>query len=179
MNKKVTRLLSTATILLVFAGLAPLLAQSEEQIEKFKKEREAYFTEKLELTDAEAKAFWPLYNDFYNRKMKLVEDERNTYSYAHKNAENLSDEEILEVLAKAGKLKLDQLKLEEEYYQGKFLKALPAQKVLKLGKVEWDFRRHLMRELRGQGRGEQGRRGGGQGGDKDSSPTFPPPALYL
>ena len=166
MNKTITQFFTGTFLLLFFAGLAPLMGQSEEQIEKFKKDRKIYFTEKLEITDEEAKAFWPLYDDFSNRKMKLVEDERNTYSYAHKNADNLSDQEILDILKKVNKLKEDQLKLEAEYYQDKFLKALPAQKVLKLGKVEWDFRRHLMRELRGQGHGDQGKKGGGQGGSK-------------
>ncbi len=174
MNKNITRFLTGTFLLLFFAGLDPLMGQSEEQIEKFKKERKAYFTEKLELTENEAKAFWPLYDDFSNRKMKLVEDERNTYSYAHKNAENLSDQEILDILKKVNKLKEDQLKLEAEYYQDKFMKALPAKKVLKLGKVEWDFRRHLMRELRGQGQGhrDQGKKGGGQGPS-----AMPPPPM--
>ena len=182
MNKIITRFLSGTFLLLFFAGMAPLMGQSEEQIEKFKKERKAYFTEKLELTDSEAKAFWPLYDDFSNRKMKLVEDERNTYSYAHKNADNLSDQEILDILKKVNKLKEDQLKLEAEYYQDKFMKSLPARKVLKLGKVEWDFRRHLMRELRGQGRRDQGKKGGGQGGSersKQESEPMPPPVLDL
>ena len=79
-------------------------AQTEEQIEKFNEEREVYFNEKLELTESEKKAFWPLYNDFNNRKMKLMEEERNTFRYAHKNAENLSDEEIKEILARILKL---------------------------------------------------------------------------
>jgi len=180
MNKTITRFLTGTFLLLFFAGLAPLMGQSEEQIEKFKKERKTYFTEKLELTDDEAKAFWPLYDDFSNRKMKLVEDERNTYSYAHKNAENLSDQEIIDILKKVNKLKEDQLKLEAEYYQDKFIKALPAKKVLKLGKVEWDFRRHLMRELRGQGRGDQGKKGGGQGsgeGKGQGPSAMPPPPV--
>lgn len=177
------RTLSLAAILLLMAAVTTINAQSEEQIEKFKKERVAFFTERLELTDAEAKAFWPLYEDFSNRKMKLVEDERNTYSYAHKNADNLSDKEIMEILAKASKLKEQQLELEVEYYQDKFLEALPAKKVLKLGKVEWDFRRHLYRELRGQGRdgrgrdgqGREGRPGGGKSSDQGPHPMPPPP----
>jgi hypothetical protein len=182
MNKTITRFLTGTFLLLFFAGLSPLMGQSEEQIEKFKEERKTYFTEKLELTDEEAKAFWPLYDDFHNRKMKLVEDERNTYSYAHKNAENLSDQEILETLKKVNKLKEDQLKLEAEYYQDKFMKALPAQKVLKLGKVEWDFRRHLMRELRDQGKkgGSQGgNQGGSQRGNQESSPMPHPPMDFF
>ena len=139
-----------------------MMAQSKEQIEKFKEERKLYFTEELELSDSEAKAFWPLYDDFQNRKMKLVEDERNTWSYAHKNAENITDMEILETLNKGYNLKEKQLELEREYYQEKFLDALPAKKVLKLGKVEWDFRRHLIRKLREDGKGRGGK-GGGSG----------------
>ena len=149
-------------------------------IDKFNKERTAYFTEKLELNDAEEKAFWPLYEDFHNRKMKLIEDERNTWSYAHKNANNLTDKEILETLEKGYTLKEKQLALEEEYYQDKFLKALPAKKVLKLGKVEWDFRRYLLNELRGQGRGH-GSRGKGTGTSPDTKkqiPMDPEPCMF-
>ena len=159
---------------------ATLLAQSQEQIDKFNKERTAYFTEKLELSHAESKAFWPLYEDFHNRKMKLIEDERYIWSYAHKNADNLSDKEILETLEKGYTLKKKQLALEEEYYRDKFLDALPAKKVLKLGKVEWDFRRHLLNELRGQGKGHPGQgKGAGNNPDgKDQVPMAPDPCMF-
>lgn len=166
---------------ILFSTSGILLAQSQEQIEKFNKERTAYFTEKLELSDAESKAFWPLYEDFHNRKMKLIEDERNTWSYAHKNADNLTEKEILETLEKGYSLKKKQLALEEEYYQDKFLNALPAKKVLKLGKVEWDFRRHLLNELRGEGKGHRNQRkgqGSGTGPDaKDQLPKAADPCM--
>ena len=178
MNKTFTRTIAITVFLVFSTCMVPLVAQSEEQIEKFKKERETYFTERLELTGSESEAFWPLYNDFYNRKMKLVEDERNSFSYAHKNAENLSDEEITETLDKIRKLKEEQLTLETEYYQVKFMKVLPPKKVLKLYKVEWDFRRHLLRQLRNQGEEKDNRSrrdGGGRSNDvpgpQDLSPT--------
>lgn len=152
MKSRVTYIL--IAVLFLFTTSGTLLAQSQEQIEKFNEERKVYFTEKLELTDSEALAFWPLYEDFQNRKMKLVEDERNTWMYAHKNADNLSDKEILETLEKGFTLKDKQQELEREYYQEKFLDALPAKKVLKLGKVEWDFRRHLIHKLRDEGKGK-------------------------
>lgn len=158
MKRKILYFLSVGVFIFVYSGT--LQAQSQEQIEKFNEERKTYFTDKLELTDQESKAFWPLYEDFQNRKMKLVEDERNTWSYAHKNAENLSDKEILETLEKGYTLKDKQLELEREYYEGKFLQALPAKKVLKLGKVEWDFRRHLLRQLREDRDGNRGQRSG-------------------
>ncbi len=106
--------------------------------------------------------------------MKLIEDERNTWSYAHKNADNLTEKEILETLEKGYSLKKKQLALEEEYYQDKFLNALPAKKVLKLGKVEWDFRRHLLNELRGKGKGHRNqRKGQGSGTGPDAKNQLP------
>ena len=177
MKRTFTRTIAITVFLVFSTCMVQLVAQSEEQIEKFKKERETYFTEHLELTESESEAFWPLYNDFYNRKMKLVEDERNSFSYAHKNAANLSDEEITETLDKIRKLKEEQLTLETEYYKEKFMKVLPPKKVLKLYKVEWDFRRHLLRQIRNQGQDKDNRskRGSGRSNDhpvpQDISPT--------
>jgi len=177
MNKRVIYYLAATVFLFTTSGT--LLAQSQEQIDKFNQERKTYFTEQLELTEAESKAFWPLYDDFHNRKMKLVEDERNTWIYAHKNADNLTDKEILETLEKAYTLKDKQLQLEREYYQEKFLDALPAKKVLKLGKVEWDFRRYLIRKLREDGQGRRGQGGSGKPSEEaEPLPMAPIPYLH-
>ena len=147
--------------MLIWTG--SLRAQSEEQIEKFKQEREAYFNEKLDLTDAEAKAFWPVYNDYQNRKTKHHEEERNTYRYCNDNAANMSDEEIVETLDKILGIRSEMCELEQEYYGNKFQKVLPPKKVLMLNKVEMDFRRYLMREIRRRGQGSEGGQGRRQG----------------
>ena len=177
MKQKVIFILSS--VLFLFTTSGTLIAQSQEQIDKINKERKIYYTEKLELSDLESKAFWPLYEDFNNRKMKLVEDERNTWMYAHKNADNLSDKEILETLDKAYNLKEKQLELEREYYQKKFLEALPTKKVLKLGKVEWDFRRYLLHKLREEGQGKRSQRGGSSKGTDGAEPSPMGPTPYL
>ena len=179
MNRTVITSVASVALLFFVAGLMPLMAQSEEQIERFKKEREVYYNENLELTEAEAKVFWPVYNDFRMRKMKCITEERNSFKYAHENAENLSDKEINEILDKIRTLKQEQFKLEIDYYQNKFPKVLSPKKVLKLYKVEWDFRGHLIRQLRNQGHGERGNRGGrtGAGPERGPLPMDPPPAL--
>jgi hypothetical protein len=164
MNQRVLKF--SAAVVFLFTSSGFLFAQNQEQIDRLNEERKAYFNEKLELTAAEIKAFWPLYDDFQNRKMKLVEDERNTYQYAFKNADHLSEAEILENLEKVYTLKDKQIELESEYYQDKFLKALPAKKVLMLGKVEWDFRRYLLQQLRDREGGHRGQ-GGGAGNNPE------------
>jgi hypothetical protein len=169
-----------AVTFLLFSLSGTLFAQSQEQIDKFNQERRAYFTKELALSDSESKAFFPLYEDFQNRKMKLVEDERNTWMYAYNNAENLSEEEIQETLEKAYSLKEQQLKLEKQYYQEKFLKALPAKKVLSLGKVEFDFRRYLLHQLREdrEDNNSQGGRSSRRSESPGSVPMIPLPYPY-
>lgn len=179
MYRKIIYTLSAVLFLVSFNGMGTLMAQTQEQIDQFNEERRAYFTDKLELTEAEGKAFWPLYEDFANRKMKLVEDEHSTYGYAHKNADNLSDKEIRETLAKAFRLKEEQLALEKDFYQNKFMTVLPAKKVMKLGKVEWDFRRYLIRKLREEGRDKKGQGGGSGQKSKGAEPLPLVPSPYM
>jgi hypothetical protein len=173
MKTTITRSIASAILMLSTVWILPLLAQTEDQIEKFKQEREVYFNEKLELTDAEIKAFWPIYNDFFNRKMKLAEDERNTFEYAFKNASNLSDQEINTNLKKIRDLKEQQIQLENQYYQDKFPRVLPPKKVLKLYNVEWEFRRHLLRKLREQAPSSNKPQGGRSGGADHPMPLYP------
>lgn len=171
-SQKLSFIISLA--LLLAGGTA--LAQSEEQIKKFNEEREAYFNEKLDLSTSEKDAFWPVYNDFTKRKMKVQEEERNTFKYSNENADNLSDEEINEILANILKYKKEVFELEQNYYKSKFPKVLPPEKVLKLYKVEWDFRRHLVGILRGSGHGKgKGRGAGPDGPEKEQEPQFPEP----
>ncbi len=172
MKRRITPNLMTivSLSLLILSGAAN--AQSEEQIKKFNQDREAYFNEKLQLSASEQKAFWPVYNDFTNRKMKVMEEERNTFRYSNENAGNLSDREINEILARILDYKEQVFKLEQEYYRERFPAVLPPQKVLKLYKVEWDFRKHLVGKLRGEGKGD-GPGGGNRPHDPEHNPMAP------
>lgn len=169
-TKKITCKLTGILVLALMIWGGAVNAQSEEQIKKFNQERESYFNEKLELTASEKQAFWPVYEDFTHRKMKVLEEERNTFKYSNENADNLSDEEINEILDRILDYKRQVFKLEQEYYKDKFPKVLPPEKVLKLYRVEWDFRRHLVRKLRGDGHGKGGGRGPGGSGSGPGAP---------
>ncbi len=185
MKKRITRSLAFqflvvfSTFLVGSTWSLPMMAQSQEQIEKFNQERKTYFTKHLELTESESKAFWPVYNDFHNRKMKIVEEERNNFSYMHNNFDNLTDSEITDIIKKISELKKAQLTLEIEYYQDKFMEVLPPKKVLKLYKVEWDFRRHLLRKLRGHQRENGGSKSRGEASGRSRGGMAPPPELLF
>lgn len=177
MKRPNTRVFTVTVLLGLLFLTGTVLAQTEEQIERFNREREAFFTEQLQLTDKEAGVFWPLYNDFQHRKTRIHEDVKNTHRYTQQNLENLSEEEIIETLDKIRNLETELFKLEQEYYHKKLPEVLPPKKVVKLYRVEWEFRRHLIRELRGhEGRGERGKGQGRRGsGPMDPAPMDPAP----
>jgi len=151
----------TITLLLFIAVSLNLAGQSEEQIARFEEEKIAFFTKELQLTEAESEKFWPLYNDFSNRFMKLAEEERNTLRYFHNNQENLNDEEVSDLLDKYLDITNQKHKLEVEYYK-KFKEILPERKVMMLYVAERQFRMHLIRKLKNPGQGPG--QGSGQGG---------------
>jgi hypothetical protein len=163
------------SVLLMLASSGRVQAQSEEQIRKFNEEREAYFNQKLDLSDAEKKAFWPVFNDFNKRKMRLMEEERNTFRYTRDNMENLSEKEMKETMDRILELKEGILALDKEYFGKKFPAILGDEKTMELYMAEWEFRRHLIGKLRG--RDDRPGRGQGQGHGRGEGPPldFPPP----
>ena len=158
--------LCTLVILLAISSVS--FGQTEEQKAKFKQEQIAFFTNELQLTDAESEKFWPLYDDFNNRKMKIAEEEKSILSYFHNNSDNMSESEISESLSKILDIIKRRNKLEIDYHN-KFKEILPEKKVLQLYVVDRQFRRHIIGRLRqgpgqGEGRGRSdGQRPGGQG----------------
>ncbi len=128
-----------------------------EQVEA---ERIAFLTRYLELTSDEAKEFWPVYNDYRNRRELLTQERQSAAWYFNQNWRNLQVDEIEEIADKFISLQVQEAKLSEEYHE-KFRSVLPAVKVMRLYEAENMFRMQLLRRVRGTGAGAPGR---GQGG---------------
>lgn len=107
----------------------------------------AYITEKVGFTPAEAKEFWPVYNEYEakrkevrkNAKMQKMDEKKSIDEMTEKEAELIVDEQINE----AQKM-LDLRKM----YHSKFKAILPATKVLKLYEAEKDFQREMIDKLK-------------------------------
>jgi hypothetical protein len=155
-------------------------AQSEEQLARFEEDKIKFFTEELQLTEEESTVFWPVYNDYSNRKMAIMEEERNLLRYFRSNKENMSDTEITESLNTFMEIWEKKHALEIEYHDT-FKKILPERKVMMIYIAERQFRMHLVKRLRGHGQGNQGgtKRGSGQKRDyRTPPPEAPTPELF-
>jgi Spy/CpxP family protein refolding chaperone len=133
--------------------------------ERIKALRAAFITQQLDLTEKEAQAFWPVFNE-YQEKIKAIND--GTHKQLKKGMENLSDAELEKLLDQelANEEKIVALKRE---YLPKFKGVLPIRKVARLSLVEKQFRMEVLKRVkegpRGDGRGP-GKGPGGNGGGR-------------
>jgi len=120
---------------------APAVAQDkpadnmEVMREKLRADKKAVVAEVLQLTEGEAKAFWPVYNAYqsdmvthYDRLLKLIDTYANSY-------ETMTDVQATTLLQQYLSLERDHVALLTSYLP-RFQKVLPPKKVAKLYQVE-------------------------------------------
>ncbi len=124
--------------LLFFA--ATMMAQNTHdymEVERaaLKTEKKAIVAEAMVFTEEESKVFWPLYNE-YNEKKYVVNTKiyNNIVEYAD-NYETLSDEKAIELWMNSMKYKDELSKLEKTYFKH-FQKILPGKKAARYFQVE-------------------------------------------
>jgi phosphomevalonate kinase len=133
----------------------------QEKIEVLKR---TYISEQLNLTVAEAEKFWPVYNEFNDQRKAI----RKSLKQLEKNSNTITDEKKLSTQID----QISQKKKEEIDLQSAFLKnclpILGVEKTRKLARLEQDFKKKLMQELknRREGGGPGGGRPGGQKGTR-------------
>lgn len=120
-------------LLFTFTGIAGM-AQKKDKNHRLEI-ADSILTVKLELTDAEQKAFLPMFHEFVkakkaNRKKYLPSERKG-----RKKMEDLTDAELNEVLIKRFEFKESDLKLKREYHE-KFKTVLPIKKLAKFYHIE-------------------------------------------
>lgn len=124
-----------------------------EKIEQYKI---AYITEKLDLTPEEAQKFWPVYNKYNNMEDSLHVCEHRMMFKDILDVESMSDDEIKEYVDGRIIHMQRMLELKKAYHQ-ELKNVLPLRKVAELYIAEKNFKRFLLKKLKGFGP-HQGRR---------------------
>jgi len=138
--------------ILLFLTSFPFYAQNEktnEKLEKIKAYKISFLTADLELTPAEAEKFWPLYNNYEDRRYELRHEKMKTY------LRKLNDDTINSISEKQARALLSQMEntnrelyLLRKNYVSSLRKVLPAKKIVMLIKSEKDFNRKLLKQYR-------------------------------
>ncbi len=142
-------ILFTISILFIFSTtygqeMMPKGPRGKQIIEQ---EKIPFYTKKLNLTPDEAKAFWPLYDEYEQKKHDLMKQRRKIGHAIMINDSTINDKKSQELNKSYFKLENDELDLKKAYNE-KFKEVLPIQKVNKLYFVEHQFRIYLLKKLR-------------------------------
>jgi hypothetical protein len=121
------------------------------EIEKrYRSQKIAFITDKMQLSSEEAQVFWPVFREFEAEKDKLAMKIREYRNAFPKDEADMTEEQAIKFLTHLNdhSLAMSELGLE---YQKKFLKVISAKQLLLLRVAENGFRRHLLREFKGKG----------------------------
>jgi len=121
--------------------------QTKIGAEKIHEARVSYITNKIDLTEKEAVAFWPIYNAFIARRKELKDKVNQLREEA--SSEGKTKKQIESSIAKQFKVKQNILS-SEKYYHAKLKKVLPIQKLNKLYGVQENFELDLIKKVRDQ-----------------------------
>lgn len=112
--------------------------------EKIEAAKIGFISERLELTPKQAKAFWPMYNE-YSAKKKEIRKAINQLKI--ENSDNETDAEILDDIKKINLYKQREVDIEKEYVD-KFLTVITPKQLAALYKAEKQFTKILLDKLK-------------------------------
>lgn len=127
-------------LVLSLSGL-PVLAQDKPadnmQLvrDKIKADKKLFVAEGMQLTDAEQKAFWPVYDSYQKDWMKLNDRAAALIQDYAKNYKSMTNEKAKQLTDEYVAIQADQQKMKESYLP-KFRKAIPEIKVARYYQLE-------------------------------------------
>ena len=131
---------------LFFSFSINLFAQqrSEADIKAFQAEKEKIIMQEANLTQEEARLFFPLYHEMSKKRFEVNRDARKSMKLIY-TQEKVSDADYQKAINNLFKAKEVELELEKEYY-AKFRQILPAKKVFQVSVAEAKMTKELLKK---------------------------------
>lgn len=121
--------------------------EHEDRWEKYRAEKVAFLTNKLDLSPHEAEIFWPVYNELDKARSEVQRDRRELERQVRDATDQLSNKEATKLTREYASNLEKEAALNTKYNE-KLLEILPPQKVLLLYKAEGEFRMYMFRKFR-------------------------------
>jgi hypothetical protein len=134
-------------IILAILGFYPSTTQSQnpdrERLEAYKI---AFFTKRLNLTPGEAERFWPLYNNYQEKKLQIQQERVKLTRTVNQPGSTLSDKELIAAGDRLIELQVAETELAVTFHQH-LKEVLPPIKVIRLYQAENQYRMQLLNQL--------------------------------
>ncbi len=118
---------------------------SAESREKMNSYRVAFLTERLNLTPAEAEEFWPVYNEYRNKKEKHQMDLWKKYKIM-KDVDEITPD-LASDLIESGLEEMHTQYILKKEFVARLRTFFTDQRIIMLEKAEWDFKKELLNKL--------------------------------
>ncbi|MEJ5317661.1 MAG: hypothetical protein WHS63_11680 [Tenuifilum sp.] len=134
-------------IVFIFIALgAKAYSQTNDTEKALKAEKVAFLTKKLDLTQDEAKKFWPLYDEYWEKKIKILNDRRKLADDFIQNINNITDKEAVDYASRYVESQKRESDLIAEYNK-LLLQILPPKKVMLLYQSNYEFKNYLLQKV--------------------------------
>jgi Spy/CpxP family protein refolding chaperone len=124
-----------ATLTMRLSAYAQDPGETQSMRADLQAERTKVVAKNLQLTEAEAAKFWPLYNEYRAKHSQIGDRAIGLINDFAANYDALSDEKAKDLLKRQLDIEEDRLKLQRSYV-GKFEKAIPPKKVARFYQIE-------------------------------------------
>lgn len=122
------------------------ISAQNPNLERLNAYKIAFFTRKLNLSSQEAEKFWPVYNEFQEKRNEIQLERISLNRDFNQNSFDMNEKELTEAGDKLISLQVDEANLAVEFHD-MFKKILPPLKVLRLYQAENQYRMQLLNEL--------------------------------
>lgn len=127
----------------LLSSLQVTAQEKEEHRERIKALKTAFITEGLNLSPQDAEKFWPIYNDFNEKRRRLYKKEHADLG----EMECISEEKAEKMLQEYVNIEREDYLLKKKFFSD--LKTIfTAKQIIQLKKIEDDFNRKLIKEYR-------------------------------
>ncbi|MGD9976691.1 MAG: hypothetical protein AB7S54_02030 [Bacteroidales bacterium] len=138
------------TFILLLICSFTISAQTETE-KALKAEKVAFITNKLSLTSEEAKQFWPIYDDYWQKKDAVLNERRAFVEQYGKELDSLSEQELTAYTNQYVNYHKQEADLLIELNVR--LKAiLPPRKILLLYQANYEFKNYLLQKVKESGK---------------------------
>ncbi|MGA8852737.1 MAG: hypothetical protein WB492_01035 [Christiangramia sp.] len=117
--------------------------EKDEQKERIKALKVAYFTQEMNFNEKVAEKFWPIYNQYERERRALHEREHIEL----KNIECINEDEAKELLDEFLSVESEEYKIKKQLFKD-LKQIISAKEIIKLYKLEDEFHKKLIKEYR-------------------------------
>jgi hypothetical protein len=148
---KITKYIISLSILCAITFSTQAQESKSDKEQEIKSQKIAFFTDKIGLTSEEAQVFWPIYNDYWAKKNKIISTRKDKMTYFANNSETMNNDEMVKYADQYIHFEMELAELLDEYHV-KFKKILPIEKVMKIYLADYEFKTYLLKKIRESGK---------------------------